>query len=125
MISAMGQITLSDDPYCAVETFSRAVDLLTVGAEKIKDRLYEASIEILTLKDRHLPPEFLGDFHWICSELTKREASQHAVTEGKAVVGRGGRLGATLRGMRTAKAVAIAERIRMLSDKLGSAAAAE
>lgn len=114
----MRQIALAGDATYAAEKFAYAVYVLATGAGPIKDRLHSAFIELCPVSERDVPEELLADYRWIRSELTKREPSARAVVEGKVIVGFEGRIGATLRTMRTAKAVSIAERICFVSDRL-------
>lgn len=114
----MGQIKPSGDLQYAVEKFSHAVYALAVDPGPIKDRLFSAFLEFCPVSERDIPPELLSDFCWIRNELTKREASKTALVEGRVVVRVEGRVGATLRTMRTQKAVAIARRICELAQKL-------
>ena len=112
--------TRGDTSYAA-EKFVHAVYLLATNPGPIKDRLYVAFIEICPVSERDMPADLLADFRWIRAELTKREPRARAVMEGAVHDRIEGSIGATLQTMRKAKAVAIAEKIVALADRLASA----
>ena len=106
------------DFHYALGKLNEAVHELAVGRGRIKDRLFDAFNAICVLSTRDFPAELQDDFAWVKGELTKKEAKQQALIKGKVVVGVEGRLGASLKGMRLNKAVAIAERICDLKSRM-------
>lgn len=112
------------DVLYAAEKLSNAVHALAVGPGDIKSRLRDAFTELVSLSERDLPEKLRADLRWIKNELTKKEATSRAVIEGEIRIGLEGRIGATLRGMRTKRAVEVAEKICYLADRLESFVAA-
>jgi len=110
------------DPSYAAEKFSLAVYSLATGRGAIKERLYHAFREFVAVAERDIPPELREDFRWIRESLTNKPASRTWMIRDKRQ--REGRINATLRGMRLAKAEEIATRIVTLADKLESSQAA-
>jgi hypothetical protein len=105
----------------AREKLTNAVYYMAIGRGPIKDRLFDAFVEMVALSDRDFPDPLKEDYRWIRSELTRKEAKQRAVVDGWVVERVEGRLGATLRTMRIEKAQEIARRIYELAAKLEAA----
>ena len=113
------------DRLYAAEKFSQAMYALAVGERGIKSRLFDALMEIHCVGERNLPPEMLQDYRWILAEVTKRAPNRRAFVHGKILVNFEGRFCATLNTMRIKKAVAIAERICELAQRLGTIKSAD
>ena len=97
--------------FSALETLYRAQRILVTHPGKIKDRLFEAFIELVPLSGQDFPEELREDFTWIRQTLTKNPAK---IVNGKST----GRMGATIPFMRINKAVEVAERIQYIIARL-------
>lgn len=102
--------------------FGNAVHGMAVGRGNIKDRLYGAFMELVAVVERDIPPHLLDDYRWVRTELTKKEGKVRGLVDGQLVVGVEGRIGATLKTMRFARAEQIARRICYIADRLDDTA---
>ncbi len=116
-LETRGESSASAISYAGAK-FGDAVHALAIGKGRIKERLHDAAVVLQPVREGDLPEDLRPCFRWIKEELTKREPRQRAVIEGRIVEGVEGRLGATLRTMRVADAVLLAEQICDLHYKL-------
>jgi hypothetical protein len=106
----------ASDTAQAARLLSMAVYHMAVRSGDIKERLYHAFLQLLHVSERQLPPEFHEELRWIKKSLTSKEPTQSYLIHGKRETE--GRINATLRTMRIAKAEEIARRIYELADKV-------
>jgi len=96
-----------------------AVHHLVVGEGTIKQRLFDAAVEIVMVSQRDLPHDLREDFAWVEAAVTKNPSKPVTGTLQKRIVGGStGRLGATIPYMRVATAVKVAERICYIEARL-------
>ena len=100
----------------ACEKYSNAVHVLARGRGNLKDRLYAAFSQLVTISPRDVPAELQADVNWIRQELGSKDAKRGGLVAGKRWSE--GRIGATLRTMRIEKAERIAERILLVASRL-------
>jgi hypothetical protein len=65
----------------AREKLTNAVYYMATGPGPIKDRLYDAFVELVALSERDFPDDLREDYRWIRAELTKKEAKHRALVE--------------------------------------------
>lgn len=99
-------VTRGDALY-ARDKLSMAVYALATGYGTLRSRLFDAYLEFHVLTSDDFPSSLRPDFEWIKRGLTKRQPHSDE-----------GKVRATLRGMRKAKAMEIAVRISNLCDSL-------
>jgi hypothetical protein len=101
-------LTPRGDPFYAIEKLHSAVHTLATGHGRIRDRLFDAFLEIAAVSDDDIPQPLRPLWREIRGGLTCKPAKRPGE----------GAINATLRGMRKEKAEQTASRICELATKL-------
>jgi hypothetical protein len=113
----------------AVEKFNLAAYRLATGRDGIKARLEAAFVEIVPVRDADVPDELRDEVKWIRATLTARLAERMPDRPLSEFPAAGMHLDSsvkmTLRPMRFANAILIAERIFAVADRLSELKLAE
>lgn len=66
----------------AKEKLNSAIKILAIGKGDVRSRLWDAYLVFHTLQESNFPHEFIKDYKWIMSELTKFNPDEDYTEEG-------------------------------------------